>query len=317
MKSLNNLQLYFRCGISLFCIIGLFGFSSAVLSQETDDDQTISDDPQDCAECHIDVTLDWETSDHAQTFHTDAFQSAINNGADASTCYQCHTTDYTPFNGEYTHEGVSCESCHGQTPATHPDEPFAVAPGLDMCAECHITTYNEWQVSAHGLTEMPCTSCHDPHAQALRFDTTQDLCLNCHVDDDLSSYVHVSHEAESCSDCHWHRGTFDTTTHLISGELSPSGHEGLVETLACVTCHEDLEDTVAVAPAESIPPLEMRVALQELEVEVANVRAQGENVSAVRLVQGLVVGVVAGIILSFLLSRLRPGQRVEENYDDN
>lgn len=269
---------------------------------------------QTCGECHIDVTVNWETSPHAQTFHSEAFQSAISDGTDGA-CYACHTTGYTPFNGEYTHEGVTCEACHGETPEDHPDEPVAVQPGLDVCASCHVATYQEWQVSAHGNEEIPCTSCHDPHEPAFRFETVQALCLNCHQEE-RTDYAHLSHEGEECSDCHLHRGVFDTEAHLITGELSASGHDAHVETAACIDCHSDLDESVVAAENTSVSGTELRLVTQELETEIANVRAQGENEAAVRLIQGIVVGVAAGAILAFLFFRLRPGQQVQEQRDD-
>ncbi len=265
---------------------------------------------QSCGECHIDITIDWEASDHAQAYHSEGFQMALSEGADPA-CYACHTTGYTPFNEEYSHEGVTCEACHGETPGDHPDEPVVVMPGLDVCASCHTTTYQEWQMSAHGSEEIPCTSCHDPHEQSLRFNTTQELCLNCHQEE-RTDYAHVSHESEACSDCHWHRGTFDTEVHLVTGELGTSGHDAHVETLACIDCHSDLDESVAVAENTELGGMELRLVTQELETEIANVRAQGENEAAVRLAQGVVVGLAFGAILAFLFMRLRPGRQVRE-----
>lgn len=265
---------------------------------------------QSCAECHIDTALEWEASAHAQAYHSEGFQQALSDGADDS-CFACHTTGYTPFNGEYSHAGVTCEACHGETPANHPDEPVLVEPGLEVCATCHETTYQEWQVSAHGNEGIECTSCHNPHEQALRFGTAEELCLNCHQEE-RTDYVHVSHEGEMCSDCHWHRGTFDMDVHLITGELSSSGHDAQVETLACIDCHSNLDGEIVSAEGEGMSGTELRLVTQELETEIANVRAQGENEAAVRLIQGVVVGLAFGAILAFLFMRLRPGRRVRE-----
>jgi predicted CXXCH cytochrome family protein len=318
---------YATSGIAVLLVILLLLTAGLVSAQEatpeTSDTDDMSGEVQDCAECHIDVVTDWQDTVHATTFHSDLFQSALADGADSS-CYECHATGYQAFSGEYDAEGVTCEACHGETPANHPDEPVAVLPGLDVCADCHATTYNEWEQSAHGDAEMPCTACHNPHEQMLRFETTQELCLNCHADDDLSGYVHVTHETEQCSDCHWHEGAFDTEVHLVTGELFPSGHDAQVETLACTDCHSEL-DGVAVADAsmseateEPAPSnLQARVQIEELEAEIANTRAQGINTSAVRLMQGLVVGLAFGGIVTFVFMRvIRSGRPVEERDDD-
>jgi len=298
----------------------VFGVGIQLISAQ--DDPTLVPSPeatsevsQTCSECHIDITVNWEASAHAQAFHSDGFQTALSDGA-GDSCYECHTTGYMPFNGEYNHEGVTCEACHGETPADHPDEPVVVVPGLDVCATCHEITYQEWEMSAHGNEEIPCTSCHDPHGQALRFETAEALCVNCHQEE-RTDYAHISHEAESCTNCHWHRGTFDTELHLVTGDLSASGHDAHVETLACIDCHSDLDESVVADAGETrLSGTELRLVTQELETEIANVRAQGENEAAVRLVQGGVVGIIGGAILAFLFMRLSPGRRIREQDND-
>jgi predicted CXXCH cytochrome family protein len=318
-----QIQMNYRRTYLCMLIVSVFLLAVAVqfVNAQAQDEPVPSPTPelttevaQTCGECHIDVAVNWEASAHSQTFHTDAFRSAIDDGIDAA-CYACHTTGFTPFDGNYTHEGVACEACHGDTPEDHPDEPIIVLPGLDVCASCHVPTYQEWQRSAHGNAEMPCTSCHDPHTQAMRFETVQELCLNCH-EEARTDYAHVTHETEMCSDCHWHRGTFDTETHLLTGDLGSSGHDAQVETLACIDCHSNLDESIAVADASIVSGPELSLITQELETEIANVRAQGENEAAVRLVQGIVVGIAGGAILAFLFVRLSPGQRVREQNDD-
>lgn len=319
-------------------------FTMPVHAQDTDtsattDATTTAEDAetfvQGCAECHIDIVADWQDSSHATTFHTADFQSVWQAGdAATETCLACHATGFVAFSGEYTHEGVTCEACHGQTPENHPDEPISVLPGLDVCADCHTITYREWQSSPHGNADMPCTSCHNPHPQQVRFGDTNTLCLNCHEQDERNDYVHVTHTESECTSCHWHRGVFDADVHLVSGELMPTGHDASVETLACIDCHENLGDDVlmaeatpevgerdemqddthgvAVADANMRPPtgLAAQVEIQELQAEVQSVQALGENTAAVRLMQGLVVGLALGAVVVWLLARLRPGQMV-------
>lgn len=297
----------------------LFGITAHRVTAQEDPDpplapEATSEVSQSCGECHIDITINWETSPHAGTFHSEAFQNALSDGID-TTCYACHTTGYTPFNGEYSHEGVTCQACHGQTPENHPDEPVAVLPGLEVCASCHVATYQEWQVSAHGNAEIPCTSCHDPHEQAFRFETVQDLCLNCHQEE-RTDYAHVTHEGEMCSDCHLHRGTFDADLHLLTGDLGTSGHDAVVDTLACLDCHSSLDEGFAVADNTIGSGTELTFVTQELQTEIENMRAQGENEAAVRLMQGIVVGIAGGAVLMFLFFRLNPGRWSQEQRHD-
>lgn len=267
---------------------------------------------QGCAECHIDVVLDWEGGPHAMSFSSPEFQSVWGEGGDDS-CLACHTTGFVARTGEYTHEAITCEACHGATPANHPDEPFVVSDNPEMCADCHTTTFNEWEVSPHGAADlgMPCSTCHNPHPQQIRFDSNNALCLNCHETDERTDYAHVTHVEQACTDCHWHRGEFDAETHYVTGELMPSGHEGNVETVACIDCHENQDEDFVVDAENQATTLTTLVELQELQAEVESIRAQGENTSAVRLIQGIVVGLAFGGVLMFGAVRLRPG-RVKE-----
>lgn len=307
----------FRSICAAICI-GLFALPAIAAAQDTEAEPVSTEEaePQQCAECHIDVVADWQDSAHANAYHSDGFQAALADGADDS-CFACHTTGYQAFSGEFTHAGVTCEACHGVTPANHPDEAVAVPVGLEVCADCHTTTYQEWQVSAHGDASLECTSCHNPHPQQVRFGENNALCLNCHGDEELPGYAHVTHQEEECTSCHWHRGEFDSEQHILTGALMPTGHEGNVETLACIDCHEDIDeeyvqDTVPIEQAG----LTSLVTVQELEAELESVRAQGQNTSAVRLMQGLVVGLAFGAVVTVGIVRLRPGRVKEKESDE-
>lgn len=272
--------------------------------------------PQDCAECHIDVATNWQSSAHAQAFASNDFQSAWQNANQDPNCLTCHTTGYSAASGEYQHEGVACEACHGNTPATHPDEPLMVEPGLAVCSTCHAETYQEWRRSGHGDQQLACTVCHNPHPQSLRFETASALCLNCHVTDyNTESYAHASHAEESCTNCHWHHGVTDKSEHLMTGVLLPSGHDANVTTASCTDCHAELASAESGAEAAGDTPEsvslaaaslgEAKIEIEELEAEVSEVRAQGENSAAAHLMQGLIVGGVLGILATIVLARLQ------------
>jgi predicted CXXCH cytochrome family protein len=312
-----------------------------------DDVESVQEDTetavQDCAECHLDSVIDWQVSPHAQSFTSELFQTLWTGD---TTCLSCHTTGYQAYNGEYTHAAVSCEACHGQTPANHPDEPIATSPGVEVCADCHTTTFAEWETSGHGNAELECSSCHNPHEQTIRLGDSTTLCLNCHEETMSEGYAHLTHQEQQCTDCHWHYGEFDVEAHAISGILSASGHDSNVETLACTNCHEGERtnianplssggDDVSQAEATAEPGDEAmdddhsedgehsgnavtnnRLRIQELEAEVANAIALGENTSAVRLMQGLVVGIALGGALTLILMRLRPGRNVAPREDE-
>lgn len=301
----------------------MFGYTGNVWAQ---DDESMATERlvQECAECHLDVTLAWQDSSHALTFASSAFQDAWQTNQD-STCLSCHTTGYIARAGTFEHEGVTCAACHGTTPANHPDEPMSVSVSADMCADCHITTYHEWQSSPHGDFELACTTCHNPHPQQVRFGDSTSLCLNCHQDTMSEGYAHITHIELACTDCHWHHGELDIERHITTGELMATGHDGVVETVACTTCHAGLavamvsDDALTEAPESrerEVSLASTRLRVQELEVEVANAVALGENTSAVRLIQGLVVGLAFGGVLAIAFMRLRPGRNIARLEDE-
>ncbi|WP_162909219.1 cytochrome c3 family protein [Aggregatilinea lenta] len=271
--------------------------------------------PQSCADCHVDVVSAWEGGAHAQAYADPVFQTAWDAQSNDSMCLECHTTDFDARTGEYAHEGVTCEACHGETPANHPDEPLIVEPGLEVCAGCHTTTFAEWKVSAHGEQQLACTTCHNPHPQTLRFDSANALCLNCHDEDVRDDFAHLTHVDQNCTDCHWfHPSQEDLLAHYTSGNLFPTGHTAKVETQACVTCHGELvaaEATPGVTVETDVtlssahPLLEAQVRIQELEAEVKTAYAEGDNNATLRLIQGLILGVATGAVVVALASRFR------------
>jgi hypothetical protein len=182
---------------------------------------------------------------------------------------------------------------------------------VEVCAGCHTTTYSEWQRSAHGEQQLACTTCHLPHPQTLRFATSNELCLNCHNEEPRDDYAHLVHPDENCVDCHWfHTSPEDMEAHASSGNLYPTGHNDVVETVSCITCHEEITETTVVADQEAVltelnledsdhPLLEAQIRIKELEAEVDSVKAQGENNSVLRLAQGVIVGgVIGGFVLA-------------------
>lgn len=298
-------------------IVLSFGVMGVVLAEASDplqDDPPVQQSPQDCATCHVDIVSTWQEGTHAQAFADPIFQEAWEKQDNNSECLACHTTGYVAYSGEYTHEGVTCEACHGVTPANHPAEPVAINKGAEACADCHSTTFNEWQMSAHGDQQLACTTCHNPHPQQLRFEDANTLCLNCHDEAARDDYVHLTHVQQECVDCHWHRGDReDLLAHYETGNLFPTGHEAMVETVSCVSCHAEISETGIVEEGEEIrdelgltsahPLHEARVRIEELESEVHTLEAQGANTSSLRLAQGFVLGIALGGILIFAVSR--------------
>jgi len=254
---------------------------------------------QNCAECHLDIVAYWQTSPHALAYHNEAFQSAWHDQGGDANCLKCHTTGYSPRTQTYAQMGVTCEACHGQTPLLHPGEPVPLQPATEVCADCHTTTFTEWELSGHGEAEHACSVCHNPHPQQIRFETSTQLCLDCHQES--PSYVHVSHTEQACTDCHWHRGYANTQEHIITGDLMYTGHDSAVETLACTDCHANTSEGYAQARAVLLAQrhgVDAQIHISELEAEADNMRAQGQNHAAVQLIQGLLAGLFVGTVLT-------------------
>ncbi len=302
----------------LLVIVG-FGLIGAVLAeagapaQEDPPEQP----PQSCAQCHLDVVTAWEDSTHAQAYTDTIFQEYWQAQDSNPACLACHTTGFEARTGEYKHEGVTCEACHGQTPTNHPPEPVAIDPGVETCEDCHTTTFTEWEQSAHGEQQLACTVCHEPHPQQLRFGEANALCLNCHDEDARDDYAHLVHADQECVSCHWFRAEEeDLLAHYESGNLFPTGHTSFVETQSCVACHEGISNAAIVDEGKEAlnelgmsssmhPLLQAQVRLAELEAEVDTVKAQGENTSALRLAQGLIIGLAMGGLVVFGVTRFR------------
>ncbi|NDJ79211.1 MAG: hypothetical protein GYB65_23420 [Chloroflexi bacterium] len=203
------------------------------------------------------------------------------------------------------------------------------------------------QLTDDPALQAACLTCHYPHPQQLRIldpervvdltrvDGVVDLdlvppgqsnliCINCHNQDDYEdetvAYAHVQHTALGCETCHWFGADLGTSLasssqvselpadHFQTGALQNTGHSGMVETVACLDCH--LELNVAELEGEPLASLvtdtqlhRQQVRIEELEAEVDTVKAQGSNTSALRMAQGLVIGVVVGGIVIFVAGR--------------
>jgi hypothetical protein len=253
-----------------------------------------------CAQCHLNVVADWQNSAHARAYTNAAFADSWAKTGNDKTCLGCHTTDFNIRTGEFAHEGVTCEACHGQTLSSHPPQAMPVNKGVDVCAGCHTNTVKEWAASKHGEQQLACVTCHLPHTQTLRFASTNELCLNCHKDQPVG-YAHETHTDQQCTDCHWHKtAPTDLAVHNRTGALGHSGHEGGVFTVACINCHAELKTTAAipeVSPSTGeklISNLEARARVTELEAQVKSVQAQAQNNVLLNIVQGMLLGAVLG-----------------------
>jgi predicted CXXCH cytochrome family protein len=286
---------------------------------------------QSCAECHVDYEAAWATGAHSVAFTRESFQEVWTEFENDPECLQCHTTNYVEATHTITAENVTCEACHGENPANHPPAEFVVNRAPSACRNCHTGTFAEWRRSQHFFTEdmgaVGCATCHNPHGQTLRFETVDELCLNCH-ESAPNTYVHLTHNEVdfgdievTCASCHMFRqqGLGDGTNDDVVGHNIPD-HTMDVETVPCTTCHEDLSGTGDFPALVDVNTeiAEERDALREevstLQNELATIEAEPEvDSTAIRLTQGLIVGLGIGITITWVLIRRESGSKDNNN----
>ncbi len=273
------------------------------LEQETEQaSEQVPSPNQDCSVCHIDIVASWRQSTHAQAYNNQDFQSYWQAQGSNPQCLTCHTTNFVPRTGEFSHAGVACASCHGETPISHPPEAVTLPDTATMCGDCHTTTYQEWSLSGHGTPDISCATCHEPHTQQLVAQGNA-LCMTCH-ETVPESYSHISHPEQECADCHWHKAQ-DPQAHFVSGNLLPTGHDGMVETAACTTCHAETDSDWQqfISTGESNLTARLELEAQLSNVEQAGAQASAESSRIVQFGLGLNLGVFIVLSLLFIFWR--------------
>lgn len=161
-----------------------------------------------CIECHPDKKDAWMESPHAHSADDPVFLEGWENMERSTECLLCHEATYQPETGEYLAKGVSCETCHGTASAEHPPAEVPARSDEEYCGTCHPTTLGEARISGHSTAnEVRCVNCHDPHSQKVLFENPDDMCKDCHQDEDLGnmeqalSEIHLQ-ENIACADCH-------------------------------------------------------------------------------------------------------------------
>jgi len=218
----------------LICLLLAAAVSLTAIAVRADTEDKESDR---CALCHEQDTRDWAASAHAQAINPE-FLAVRKQQGDKWECLVCHTSQYDRKTGQFSHEGVSCESCHGPARDDHPDkEKMALPVTSEVCQPCHSITYGEWRVSAHGQKNIRCFDCHKMHEMKQRKDDPDQMCGTCHAEQ-LTDFTHATHHAQGlhCITCHM-------------PELSPGGlkiegiggrgHTFTVGAETCIRCHRD------------------------------------------------------------------------------
>jgi predicted CXXCH cytochrome family protein len=271
-----------------------------------------SEGASDCAVCHTEFEMSWQSGAHGNAGSDPIFLDEWTKQGKPGACLVCHTTGYDPATATYKADGVTCEACHGDVPADHPKSPASIDRSPDLCGRCHSDTrfgWQDWKVSTHYQRGMDCATCHDPHSAALKkvagprgeAATTDDisaLCINCHQEHSMNfPYTNHNQQGVSCVDCHVnHLENADRAAHTVPD------HSFNASLQSCNTCHaEEMHSatessTVSAVPAPALTPTE--------EVQLASVTPEPSPVSPVGFsALAALLGLAGGMVLAPWLER--------------
>jgi hypothetical protein len=231
-----------------FCLVILFAFVSTAQAAGYEGSGK-------CRMCHKDEYEQWKESPHALAF-SNGFQETWKALDSDPTCLACHATGADIEAGTFSHPGVTCESCHGIMSKGHSkkDAEMPLPITSEVCRDCHIRTYQEWQLSRHSQADIRCFDCHGVHTQTLRSKGGDLLCGACHSQR-LEDFAHATHQLEGlhCNSCHMPLSA--EPENVIEGVNAP-GHNLHVGTEVCGRCHADMVHSSGQLP-------EMREQLME------------------------------------------------------
>ena len=226
-----------------------------------------------CADCHDDIAKAFMNKPHSATksclgCHGDAdkhleegggltifaFKSTDIPNTKNKKCLVCHSKSNSAFMASpHGKSAMDCTSCH----VMHSEEtkPSLLKAGATKgCIMCHEDVFSKFHLNErHRLQEgiLGCTTCHDPHAPALRERLggfKHQACLKCHTDKGGPFlYEHLSSRIEGCSTCHEVHGSPNRhmlKQHSISDlcfschTTGPSWHAYFSSSSTnCTTCH--------------------------------------------------------------------------------
>ena len=332
----------FTIGLALALLISSLSSrltQAAPLYQEEDPIHPL--DVKDCGECHLDILNNWSNSPHAHAYDDPVFQERWQGMGTPGDCLVCHTTNYQASTGEYASEGVYCQACHGKLVETHPPEVIPIRADTDYCGICHTTTLSEWRLTGHGIADVGCMNCHDPHSQNALFEVADEMCLNCHEEEmgDYLNDLHIQKEI-GCVDCH---SLVIPPDPIPDDGIVPTGHTFTVTPTTCVACHTDtlhagfslpgyedgakaiqveiLEDASEITAVETTTDektLEReQLQVPEQRIQILEAALASQNMTA--LFQGGVIGLVLGGSTAWIVARnmsRTPEENSPENDDD-
>ena len=284
------------------CSVTLFAF--AAMAQAAD-----YAGPRKCRGCHKEEYAQWVDTRHAKAYSSEAFQQTWEDLGGEFSCLVCHATGADVETATYSHEGVTCESCHGIMSTGHnkKDAEMPLPITSEVCRDCHRKTYQEWQVSQHSQNDIRCFDCHGAHNQDLRSKGGDMLCGACHSRR-LEKFAHATHQLEGlhCNSCHMPVSV--EPMNVIEG-ASAAGHTLFVGAEVCGRCHGDTVHTSSLLPEmrEQLVAattdqyltggkgaMELYEEVQTLTWMLDSARYKLWTVSVLGLVVGLMLGWMAG-----------------------
>ncbi len=218
-------------------------------------------------------------------------------------CAECHsqTVDLWLVS---THGSVpiNCDTCHVLLPGegeAHPELNYSTEREDATCGTCHVEIKNEWYGGRHGLFDMNCATCHEPHSQRQKLtgenETTCEACHRPQVEAGHGS-THTAAGAD-CTTCH------------IGNE---SGHGFSVTLSTCNACHSDIHEASQMAVAglvgAEIPQPEEETA-EAVETNQPEARGGINLPSWLLLLAGLLIG---GVVVWVLIGK-DPGTPTEDD----
>ncbi len=302
--------------IVIICLfVLLIAVPATVLADEPNPDASGAGQ---CAMCHQTEYEEWQNSPHASAMtplvHPDGSMECGESTEDC-TCLSCHTTNFDPANQTFTHEGVTCEACHGAYVEGHPESGMMqLSVDSSVCSGCHVETHKEWSTTAHAKADVQCIGCHRSHSQDLRLANNQ-LCESCHRER-LQDSGHVVHQQSevTCVDCHTSPATkVANSGEVVTGEHS-SGHTFKVVTDVCANCHgatfhnEDfVSNQQTTAHLASLPECPDDASGELASTKEANKTLQ--NMTIISLGIGIGVGGMIGIVLALAGTYIIQGRK--------
>ncbi|MCA9052071.1 MAG: hypothetical protein KDA89_25210, partial [Planctomycetaceae bacterium] len=255
-------------GLALYCSALT---AHAQLTLPPDADKT-------CADCHEAENVAWHASPHATTID--------------------------PVTGN---SGATCVDCHGAYIEEHPRaDMMTLAVDSAICADCHETTFTQWEGTTHAEADVQCISCHLSHSQTLRL-TDEALCVSCHQQP-VADQFHTAHWADDvpCSDCHVAQpimGNNALASSDLTGILMTPSHDFVtVAANSCLDCHRDDVQEVSWTTPKLDATTQTATLATELQSAQTQLRTMG-ILTPVTLGIGVSLGGFLGIVFMLFVSR--------------